>query len=180
VPAKFYDGASIKATRMLSQMDKSPAVQRNSMKGLPGFIKTGQDTSSGGLASSKPVGPRFNAGETHETTTKTRQFRKSQGAYIGRRGGSGSPDMNAGKFRGSSDKSYRATSTGPAGAIVSNKGEPERRKSSEREGPKRGAPKSGFHQSDVRTKSFNPQGAGHGHPGRMESLRGRAKTSWER
>jgi hypothetical protein len=148
--AKFYDGASIKSTRMLSQQGKSPAVQSNSMKGLPGFIKTGQDKSSGGLVDGKGIGPH-------------------REGPIGKRGGSGNPDMDAGKFRGSSDKSYRATSTGPAGRIASNKGEPEKRGSSEKEGPARGKPKSGFHQSVSR-----------GHPGRMESLRGRAKTSWER
>jgi hypothetical protein len=178
--AKFYAGASMHATRTTAQQDKTAAVQRNSMKGLPGFIRTSADTSSGGLAKSKPVAPRFNAGESHTTTTATRQFRKGQGASIGRRGGSGSPKMDSKKFRGSSDTSYRATSTGPAGKIASNRGEPERRGASEKEGPARGKPASGVHQSTVKTKSFNPQGAGHGHPGRMESLRGKARTSWER
>jgi len=147
MPAKFYDGASIKATRTTSQLGKSPPVQRNSMKGLPGFIKTGQDASSGGLTNSAGIGP------------------KREGP-IGKRGASGSPNMDSGKFRGSSDKSYRATSTGPGGTIQSNKGQPQSRGKSEREGPARGKPTSGFHQST--------------HRGKMESLRGRAKTSWER
>lgn len=176
--ARFYEGASMKTTRSLNQQDKVKAVQKNSMKGLPGFIRTKADSSSGGLADSKPVGPRFNAGESHETTTKTRQFRKSQGAEIGRRGGSANPDMVTGKFRGSSDRSYRATSTAAPGRIASNRGEPERRGKSEAEGAQRGKPTSGFKQATVKTKSLPPQGAGHA--GRMESLRGRAKTSWER
>jgi hypothetical protein len=41
--ARFYAGASLKSTRSLSQLDKSPAVQKNSMKGLPGFIRTTAD-----------------------------------------------------------------------------------------------------------------------------------------
>lgn len=167
----------MKATRSLNQADKTPAVQRNSMKGLPGYIKTGQDGSSGGLTDAKPVGPRFNMGTSLETTKRTTAL-ASQGAYIGKRKSSGNPDMSTGKFRGSSDKSYRATSTGPAGRIVSNKGEPHSMSKSEREGPQRGKPTSGFRQSTVKTKSFPSQGAGHA--GRMESLKGRARTSWER
>lgn len=175
--ARFYEGASIHATKTLSQADKTAAVQRNSMKGLPGFIRTKTDASNGGLKGAKPVGPRFNEGESMATTRKTTAMRM-QGAYIGKRGSSGSPRMDAGKFRGSSDKSYRATSTGPAGRISSNKGEPQSRGKSEKEGAKRGKPSSGFHQSSVKTKSFPSEGAGH--RGRMESLKGRAKTSWER
>lgn len=164
--AKFYDGASLKATRSLAQADKTPPPQKNSMKGLPGFIKTGQDASDAGLKDRTgmgphregPIGKRAHPGDAHYS-----------GKYA-----------DNGKFRGSSDKSYRATSTGAAGKVVSNKGEPERRKSSEKEGPARGKPKSGFHQSNVYTKHFAPGGVGAGHPGRMESLRGRARTSWEK
>jgi len=143
---RFSQGQSMKTTETTRQFGKSPSVQRNSMKGLPGFIKTGQDKSSGGLVDGKGIGP------------------KREGP-IGRRGGSGSPSMDSGKFRGSSDKSYRATSTGAPGRIASNKGEPSKRGMSEKEGPKRGQPSRGFYQ---------------GGSGKMESLRGRAKTSWEK
>jgi hypothetical protein len=167
MPARFTQGASIKATRTISQADKVAPPQKNTMKGLPGFIRTTMDRSSGGLASAKPVGPRFTVGTSLATTSATKAFRKSQGAYIGKRGGSGAANMDSAKFRGSSDKSYRATSTGPAGKIASNKGTPESRGAKESEGKKRGKPTSGFKQTA-------------GGRGTMESLRGRARTSWER
>jgi hypothetical protein len=170
-------GESVATTRSIKQDSKTPAVQKNSMRGMPGFIRTKTDRSSGGLTSAKPVGPKFNMGESLETTKRTTAL-ASQGAYIGKRGGSGAARMNSAKFRGSSDESYRATSTGPAGKIVSNKGEPESRGKSEREGAKMGKPTSGFKQSTVKTKSFPSEGAGH--RGRMESLKGKARTSWER
>ncbi len=131
--ARFTHGASVAQTRNISQAGKSPAVQKNSMKGMPGRIKTGQDTSSSGLASSAPVGPRFNMGTSLETTKRTVALR-SQGAYIGKRGAPHRANKQNGG--GSTDKSYRATSTGPAGRITNS--------------------------------------------GKMESLKGRAKTSWER
>jgi len=139
---RFSQGQSMKTTETTRQFGKSPSVQRNSMKGMPGHIKSGQDASDGGLTNSGGIGP------------------KREGP-IGKRGSSGSPRMDTAKFRGSSDKSYRATSTGPAGRIV----KAESIGKSEREGPKRGQPSRGFHQ---------------GGSGKMESLRGRAKTSWER
>lgn len=175
--AKFTEGASLRATRSTAQQQKSAPVQRNSMKGMPGFLKTTTDRSSGHLTSSKPVGPRFNMGESLETTQRTTAL-ASQGAYIGRRGKGSASRMDSAKFGGSSDKSYRATSTGPAASISSNQGTPHPRAASEKEGQKRGKPSSGFHQSTVKTKSFPPEGAGH--RGRMESLRGRARTSWEK
>lgn len=145
--ARFTQGASIKTTRTINQAHKVAPPQSNSMKGLPGFIRTKADTSSGGLASSKGVGP------------------KREGA-IGRHTGSTvRSKFDAGKFRGSSDRSYRATSTGPAGSISSNRSTPQSRGASEREGPSRGKPSRGA-----------PQYGG----GKMESLRGRAKFSMER
>lgn len=162
MPAKFYDGASIKATRTTSQFSKVPPPQSNSMKGLPGFIATGQDASDAGLKDSRGMGPH-REGPIGRHTGKT-----VKGAF------------DTGKFRGSSDKSYRATSTGPGGKVESNRGEPGKRRASEKEGPQHGKPKTGFHQSNVHTKHFAPGGVGAGHPGRMESLRGRAKTSWEK
>ena len=166
MPARFYEGASLKSTRSISQEGKVAPPQSNSMKGLPGFIKTTADTSAGGLNKQKQVGPH-------------------REGPIGKRSKSGGEHFTGkyadnGKFRGSSDVSYRATSTGPAGKVVSNKSAPIARPAKEGEGPKRGKPTSGFHQSTVKTKSFAPGGVGAGHPGRMESLRGRARTSYEK
>ena len=74
------------------------------MKGMPGHIKTGQDTSSGGLKNSSGIGP-------------------NRAGPIGRKGGGSTvkQHFSAAKSRGSSDKSYRATSTGPAGKITTGK-----------------------------------------------------------
>jgi hypothetical protein len=118
--ARFAQGMSIESTRRNSQ--ESPVktqrgAGRGKAGGLPGYIKTTADRSSGGLASSKPVGPRFNEGETTATTNKTVQMR-DQGAYIGKRGPKSRSGMfDTAKFRGSSDKSYHNTSTGPEGKI---------------------------------------------------------------
>lgn len=142
---RFTIGTNTKSTRDTAQAGKVPAVQKNSMKGLPGYVKTTQDASDGGLKNKSGIGPH-------------------REGSIGKRGSSGAASMDAGKFRGSSDKSYRATSTGPAGKIATNKGAPATRSGSEKEGPKRGKPTSGFHQ---------------GGSGKMESLRGKARTSWE-
>ena len=171
--ARFTVGTNAASTNRINQAGKVAPVQRNSMKGMPGFIKTTQDQSSGGLASSKPVGPRFTVGTTLNTTKKTAALRKSQGASIGSRPKAGGPHYGGtyadnGKFRGSSDVSYRATSTGPAGKIASNKNAPLPKGTSEKEGPARGKPTSGFKQV-----------AG-GRSGKMESLRGRARAFGER
>ena len=148
MPAKFAEGTSVATTRHTKQFNKIPPPQSNSMKGMPGFLKTGQDASDAGAKGGSGSGP------------------KREGP-IGEKGHRGASYMDGKKFRGSSDKSYRATSTGPGGRIVSNKGEPERRGASEKEGPSRGAP----HRGDPMQ---------HLHRGKMESLRGRAKTSWEK
>ena len=157
---RFYEGASMKSTKILSQAGKSAAVQKNSMKGLPGFIQTKADASSGGLTKGKGIGP-------HREGT------------IGKRG-SGSPaKFNAVKFRGSSDKSYRATSTATPGKIVSNTVSLAKEKGGEKEGAQRGKPTRGAKIAGVHSANrFSASGAGH--PGRMESLRGKARMSGER
>lgn len=142
---RFTQGASLRATRVISKPAVNP--EKNSMKGMRGYITTGQDTSDGGLKDKSGIGP------------------KREGP-IGKKGGSGAANMDSGKFRGSSDKSYRATSTGKPGRVVSNKSSPSR-SMSEKEGPARGKPSRGA-----------PQYGGSG--GKMESLRGRAKFSMER
>lgn len=99
---RFAKGESMKTTHTTRQFGK--AVQHKpSMKGMPGSIRTGQDASKAGLTQNTGIGP------------------KREGPI----GKSGSPGVK-GKFsasssRGSADKSYRATSTGPAGRISSGK-----------------------------------------------------------
>jgi hypothetical protein len=101
--ARFYKGASVKVT----ETTRAPAGQAQHKastikSGMPGYIKTGQDTSSSGLASSKGVGPH-------------------REGPVGKKGGHNGNFLNkAGQFGGSSDKSYRATSTGPAGKVRPN------------------------------------------------------------
>lgn len=97
----FTKGDSVKTTRTITKA--AVGHKGNSMKGLPGFIKTGQDTSSGGLTNSSGVGP------------------KKPGPIGQKGGGSVKQHFTAAKSRGSSDKSYRATSTGPAGKISGGK-----------------------------------------------------------
>lgn len=86
--------------------------------------------------------------------------------------------MDGDKARGSMDKSYRATSTGPGGSIAANTAVGQKGSSrtggSEKEGIARGKPTRGAPQYGGTAASPG------GHKGRMESMRGRAKTSWER
>lgn len=155
--SRFTQGTSDRTTRVTSKPAVNP--MRGSL-GMPGFVKTGQDTSSGGLANMKGNGPH-------------------REGPIGKRGSPGVKTMDANKARGSSDKSYRATSTGPGGTVkrdtdIGSRGS-SRSGGSEREGPARGKPTRGAPQYGG-TASVGSRGGG----GKMESLRGRAKTSWER
>lgn len=96
----FTKGDSLRSTRNVTKPAVNP--EGNSMKGLRGFIKTGQDTSSGGLKGKAGIGPK-------------------RPGPIGQKGGaSPKAHFTAAKSRGSADKSYKATSTGPAGKVVSN------------------------------------------------------------
>ena len=96
--ARFYSGASLKATRTISSQNPKTGQQGRGMKaGIPGFIKTGQDASQGGLTNSTGIGPH-------------------KPGPVGQKGGAHRANKQSG--RGSTDKSYRATSTGPAGKIV--------------------------------------------------------------
>lgn len=143
---RFTQGASLRATRVITKPAVNP--RKNSMKGMPGYITTGQDKSSGGLKDSSGMGPH------------------REGPIGKKTGSSVKGKFDTGKFRGSSDKSYRATSTWAPGRVVSNKSSPARG-ASEAERPARGKPTSGF-------KQYGGSG------GKMESLRGRAKFSMER
>ena len=158
---RFTQGTSEKTTRTTSKPAVNP--MRGSM-GMPGFVKTGQDASSGGLASSKGVGPH-------------------REGPIGKRGSSGVLNADTRKAVGSTDKSYRATSTGPGGTVkkdtdIGSRGS-SRVGGSEREGPARGKPTRGAPMYGG-TASVGSRGTGKASAGKMESLRGRARTSWER
>jgi hypothetical protein len=104
---------------------KGGPIRGNTMSGLPGYIKTTQDKSSSGLKGGSGSGP------------------KREGP-IGKAGGRRGNWQTSSKLGGSSDYSYRATSTGRAGAVK------------------------------VMGKPKAPASRG-----TMESLRGRAKTSYE-
>jgi hypothetical protein len=155
--SRFTQGTSEHTTRIITKKSVDP---KPGMHGMPGFVKTGQDASSGGLANMKGSGPR-------------------REGPIGKRGSAGLKAMDSSKARGSTDKSYRATSTGPGGTVkrdtdIGSRGS-SRTGGSEREGPARGKPTRGAPQYGG-TASMGSRGSG----GKMESLRGRAKTSWER
>lgn len=155
--SRFTQGTSEHTTRIITKKSVDP---KPGMHGMPGFVKTGQDTSAGGLANMKGSGPH-------------------REGPIGKKGSSGPLYADQRKFRGSSDKSYRATSTGPGGSVkrdtdIGSRGS-SGRGGSEREGPQRGKPTRGAPQYGG-TASVGSRGSG----GKMESLRGRAKTSWER
>lgn len=152
----------------------------NTMKGMRGFIKTSTDKSSGALKGGSGSGP-------HREGPIGRKASPGSAHYSGK-------FADQGKFRGSSDKSYRATSTGPAGRIVGNKATPSARGASEVErtpkSPKAGAPQISGARNFGTGK---PKAAGTSSPktgrsitggdaarGKMESLRGKARTSYEK
>lgn len=152
--SRFTQGTSEKTTRIITK----PAVDpKPGSRGMPGYIRTRQDASSAGLTS--PNGPGMHV----------------EGP-IGQRGPM-SRSFDTSKARGSSDKHYRATSTG-AGVITPNTrtGLKGARASSEREGPQRGKPSRGAPQYG----GTAPGPGSQGHRGRMETLIGRALTSAER
>lgn len=98
---QFTKGDSTSTTRRITKA--AVGHKSSSMKGMPGHIDTGQDASSGGLKNSSGIGPR-------------------KPGPIGRKGGTSvKAHFTAAKARGSADKSYRATSTGPAGKITAGK-----------------------------------------------------------
>ena len=156
--ARFTQGTSEHTTRITSKPAVNP--MRGSM-GMPGYIKTGQDASSGGLATGKGNGPH-------------------REGPIGKKGSSGISNMDGSKARGSMDRSYRATSTGPGGSVKSDTNIGSRGSSrlggSEKEGPARGKPTRGAPMYGG-TASV---GGSRGGAGKMESLKGRARTSWEK
>lgn len=109
--ARFTAGASVAETKKIgSQNPRSRSADGNTMKGLRGFIKTKQDTSSSGLASSKGFGP------------------KREGPINTSKSSKGRAKFETASFGGSSDKSYYGSSTASPGKVVSNKGTPSARK----------------------------------------------------
>lgn len=98
---RFTKGDSMKTTTRITKA--AVGSKSNTMKGMPGIVKTGQDTSDGGLTQKGGIGPK-----------REGPIGKKTGAGVG-------SHFTAAKFRGSADKSYRATSTGPAGKISQGK-----------------------------------------------------------
>lgn len=99
----FTKGDSQKTTVTTRNHGVKFSHKANTMKGLPGLIKTGQDASKAGLVQNTGIGPR----------------REGQ---IGKRGAAGAKShFTAATSRGSADKSYKATSTGPAGRVSGGK-----------------------------------------------------------
>lgn len=127
--ARFYKGASLKVTHTNSQQGKVAPPQKNSMLGLTGYIKTKQDPSSSGLASSKGVGVK-------------------RGGPIGHKGSS-DRSFDAKAFGGSSDKSYFGSSTATPGKVVSNKAKVHRAAVDQRDSGKRsgGSHNPGIHST---------------------------------
>lgn len=165
---RFTQGTNLKSTRTLSQAHKVPPPQSNSMKGLPGFIKTTQDPSSSGLTG------RVGSGKSAKVKDPFVKPGIHREGPIGVKGKNPLHKLQLTKNAGgSTDKHYRQSSTGPAGRIVGNKGTPIARKPVDQRSY--GSPHGG-------ARSFKQigGGSGGGHPGRMEKLRGRARMSSER
>lgn len=106
--ARFTQGDSIASTRSVKQEGRVP-ISRGSGKGkaggMPGYIKTAQDKSSSGLASSFARRGRAQSGPRREGYIPTE------------RGESRKNWQAASTTGGSQDKNYRATSTGRPGTI---------------------------------------------------------------
>lgn len=98
---RFTKGDTMTSTKRVTKA--SIGSTSNTMKGMPGHIKAGQDASDGGLTQKGGIGP------------------KREGPIGSKGGGSAKSHFTAAKSRGSADKSYRATSTGPAGKISQGK-----------------------------------------------------------
>ena len=174
---RFTQGASVATTRSIAADRKVAPPQKNTMKGLPGFIKTKQDPSSSGLTG------RVGGGRTAKASGFKGHGPHREGAVPGRKldGTKGVKRMNdSTRFGGSADNHYRQTSTGPAGKVVSNKTASVRKPVDQRAyGSPHGGARS-FKQQTGQNASFATGGVGAGHPGRMESLRGKARMSGER
>jgi hypothetical protein len=165
---RFGAGTSMRSTRSLTQPNPPP-TSRGSGKGktggMPGYIKTAQDKSSGGLANPSKARGKQNAGPRRE-------------GYIPTRAGESRKNWESSdSVRGSSDRSYRATSTAAPGAIR-RMGEPKapaKRPTSEREGPSRG--ESGRKGSvmgggEPSANRLPPGGIGQGRAGGHATIRG--------
>ena len=173
---RFAQGTSLATTKKTAQVGKVAPPQSNSMKGMPGFLKTKQDPSSSGLTG------RVGGGKSAKSADVKSFGPHREGAVPSRKATGVDTRANwqktAGKG-GSTDKSYHASSTASPATIASNKGTPEPRKAvDQRESGSRKSTSAGFKNLTATNAKFGPSGAGH--PGRMESLRGKARTSWEK
>jgi hypothetical protein len=175
---RFAQGTSLATTKKTAQVGKVAPPQSNTMKGMPGFLRTKQDPSSSGLTGHVGSGKSAKSkdiksfGPHREGDVPSR---KATG-YDTRKNWQSTPGKG-----GSTDKSYRATSTAAPATISGNKGTPQPRKPIDQRasGAAKGT-KAGFKNMTTTNARFSAGGVGAGHPGRMESLRGKARTSWER
>lgn len=176
--ARFTEGASIRATRTTNPPKKVAPPQSNTMKGLPGYIRTSQDPSSSGLTG------RVGGGNSPKSAQQKGYGMHRDGPIPSRalKGPSGAKRfLDSANYGGSSDKHYRQTSTGPAGTIAKNTGTPQHRKAVDQNsyGPAHGGARP-FRQQTGQNAHFSPGGVGAGHPGRMERLIGKARMSTEK
>jgi hypothetical protein len=176
--AKFTKGDSVHTTNTTAQKNPPKNVGGNTMKGMRGYIDAHARKDMGGAKGGKGVGPH-------------------REGPIGERGGSGVKGMaKAGNAPGMSTKNYKSASTDSAGSLQ----EPNDTGSHKvhtanrtHKMPGQKAPPTssgsitgqrvGIDAAAHRAKNNIAAGIGRdsqaGHSGRMESLKGRAQTSWE-
>jgi hypothetical protein len=189
--AKFTQGDSIKSTRSIapqgrraqepetrSKGDGSPKGG-NTMNGMPGYIDAHQPESMGHAKGGKGFGPH------------------REGA-IGEKGGSGAKAMGKGKAVGTTVRNYKSVSTDSAGSLKGNESTGEHHVHTgnrTHKMPGQKAPpttsgnitgrrvgidmKSHDRKNDVAAGIGRGEHQREGHKGRMESMKGRAQTSWE-
>lgn len=178
--AKFTAGDSIKTTRFISAKNPPPNVRTSShtlksgttMAGMPGYINAHQTEDMGHAKGGKGFGPH-------------------REEYIGKRGSSGAKGMGKGAT-GTTTKDYKSSSTDSAGSIHGNSNTGAhmvhtKNRTTSMPGQKAPPTSKGILGGTVRAagidRGSNKRSAGFkaatGHAGRMESLSGKARTSYE-
>jgi hypothetical protein len=151
--ARFSQGVSTESTRNTSQLSRVPISRgagRAKSGGMPGYIKTTQDKSAGGL--------------NNPSLARGGKIPQSAGprAIPSRKGESRKDWQSHSAVNGSADNSYRATSTGRPGTIRPTREpmKPASRSRSETEGPSRGefGSKSAVSSGGVRGANKLPPG----------------------
>lgn len=178
--AKFTAGDSIRSTRTTASMHPKPNVRTrshsleggNTMSGMPGYINAHQTESMDHARGGKGFGPR-------------------REGPVGKRGSSGAGHMGKSDATGTVTRSYKASSTDSAGSIKGNQNTGAYHvHTKSRSGPMPGQKppptskgilggtvrRAGIDVHQERSAGFQ---AAIGHPGRMERMKGRARTSAE-